>query len=218
MDHGANKDAVTAAPYDYLPLDFAPGYGNEYHVPAGISVAGIASKRNEETKWSSGRYHAVKDLLTERGATMPWQPSPILMIFFAVMMAVFFVAFVAGIFFLDARITGWHALGQRFPASSQPATVNKRQNGGVGLIGLVQLRNLLRAAATNEGLYMAFPKMLSAGHAPILIPWSQLHITDDKTIFGIRVLTMQAGEPKIARVMLRGGIVPQVADRLRSKN
>ena len=35
LDHGANPNAVTAAPYDYLPLDFYPGYGNETRVPAG---------------------------------------------------------------------------------------------------------------------------------------------------------------------------------------
>jgi hypothetical protein len=92
--------------------------------------------------------------------------------------------------------------------------VNRHQNGGVGLIGLVHLRNLMRAAATDEALYLAFPKMLSAGHPPLLIPWPQLRITDDKTIFGSRVLTLQAGEPKIARVTLRGGIVPEVAARL----
>jgi hypothetical protein len=214
LDHGANKDAVTAAPYDYLALDFAPGYGNEYRVPAGISVAGIAAKRNEETKWSSGRYHAVKDLLAERGATMPWRPSPMLMVFFSVMMALFFVAFMTGIFFLDARITGWSALARRFPAAREPANIFKRQNGGVGTIGLVQMRGLLRAAATPQGLYVAFPKLLSAGHPPLLIPWSQLKITNDKTIFGIRVLTLQVGDPNIARLTLRGGIAPQVAARL----
>jgi hypothetical protein len=218
LDHGANKDAITAAPYDYLPLDFAPGYGNEYRVPAGISVAGIAAKRNDETKWSSGRYRAVKELLAQRGATAPGRPPLILAIFFALMMAVFFVAFMTGIFLLDARMTGWHALAQRFPSASEPAMVNKRQNGGVGSIGLVQLRNLLRASATNEGLYMAFPRFLSVGHGPLLIPWSQLRVTDDKTIFGIRVVTLQAGEPKIARVTLRGGIAPQVAERLGSHN
>jgi hypothetical protein len=136
------------------------------------------------------------------------------MVFFGMMMAAFFVAFMIGIFFVDARMTGWHALAQRFPGSREPANVNRRQNGGVGLIGLVQLRNLLRAAATDDGLYLAFPKIISAGHPPLLIPWSRLRITDDKTIFGIRVLTMQAGAPKIARVMLRGGIAPEVAECL----
>jgi hypothetical protein len=137
------------------------------------------------------------------------------MIFFGVMMGVLFIAFMTGIFFLDARMTGWSALAQRFPATSEPPNVFKRQNGGVGTIGLVQMRGLLRAAATEQGLYLAFPKMLRAGHAPLLIPWSQLKITDDKTILGIRVLTLQAGEPKIARVMLRGGIAADVAARIR---
>ena len=136
------------------------------------------------------------------------------MVFFTVVMAMFFIAFITGIFFLDARMTGWHSAAQRFPASGEPPSIYKRQNGGLGLIGLVQLRNLLRAAATDQGLYLAFPKMLSAGHAPLLIPWPQLRITDDKTVFGIRILTLQAGEPKIARVMLRGGIAESVAKRL----
>jgi len=214
LDHGANPNAVTSAPYDYLPLDFFPGQGNEIHVPAGISVAGIASMLHEDTKWSSGRYRAVKKMLSEHGATVPWRPSLVLRIFFGVMMAVFFGAFMTGIFFVDARMTGWHALAQHFPASSEPPNVNWRQNGGVGLIGLVQLRNLLRAAATDEGLFLAFPKIFSAGHAPLLIPWSRLRIMDDKTIFGIRVITMQAGEPKIARVILRGGIATEVAARI----
>ena len=214
LDHGANPNAVTAAPYDYLPLSFYPGYGNETHVPAGISVAGIASMRHNETKWSSGRHRAVKDLLSEHGATIPWRPSPILMGFFTIVMAMFFIAFITGIFFLDARMTGWHSTAQRFPASGEPPSIYKRQNGGLGLIGLVQMRNLLRAAATDQGLYLAFPKMLSAGHAPLLIPWPQLRITDDKTVFGIRILTLQAGEPKIARIMLRGGIAESVAKRL----
>ena len=213
LDHGANPNAVTAAPYDYLPLDFYPGYGNETHIPAGISVAGIASMRHEETKWSSGRYRAVKEMLNEHGATVPWRPLLMLKIFFSLLMTGFFLVFMTGLFFLDARMTGWHALAKRFPAASEPANVNKRQNGGVGSIGLVQMRNLLRAAATNEGLYLAFPKILSAGHPPLLIPWPQLRITNDKTLFGVRVLTLQVCEPKIARLMLRGGIAPEVANR-----
>jgi hypothetical protein len=214
LDHGANPNAVTAATYDYLPLNFYPGYGNETHVPAGMSVAGIAAMRHDDTKWSSGRHRAVKDLLQEHGATIPWRPSPVLTAFFTLVMVAFFIAFITGIFFLDARMTGWRALAQRFPAAGEPPSIYKRQNGGVGLIGLVQMRNLLRAAATDQGLYLAFPKMLSAGHAPLLIPWSQLRINDDKTIFGIRILTLQAGEPKIARVTLRGGIAESVAKRL----
>ena len=76
------------------------------------------------------------------------------------------------------------------------------------------MRGLLRVAATNRGLYLAFPKMLSVGHAPLLIPWSQLKLTDDKTVLGIHVLTLQAGDPRLARVMLRGGIATEVAARV----
>jgi ankyrin repeat protein len=110
--------------------------GNEFHVPARTSVVGIASMRHEETKWSSGRYRAVKELLHEHGAIAPWRPPPILMIFFTLMMPTFFVAFITGIFFLDAGMTGWRALAQRFPAATEPANVSKHQNGGVGSIGL----------------------------------------------------------------------------------
>ena len=195
---------------EIVELLLANGADVQTHVAAGISVAGIAAKPQSETKWSSGHYNGVKELLAARGVKAPRRPPPILAIFFGLMMALFFVAFMSGIFFLDARMTGWAALAQRFPAANEPANVNRHQNGGVGAIGLVQMRNLLRAAATDAGLYLAFPKVLSAGHRPLLIPWSQLRIADDKTVFGIRVLTLQAGDPKVARVILRGGIAQDV--------
>jgi uncharacterized membrane protein YecN with MAPEG domain len=62
----------------------------------------------------------VKELLAARGVTAPFAPSPILMVFFGVMMAAFFIAFIIGIFLLDARMTGWHALAQRFPTPTEP--------------------------------------------------------------------------------------------------
>ena len=214
LDHGANPNAVTAAPYDYLPLSFYPGYGNETHVPAGISVAGIASMRHNRNEMVVGapprrkrfaerarRNNSVAAIANPDGFLHGRDGD------------VFHRVHHRNIFPRCPHDRMARA-AQRFPAAGEPPSIYKRQNGGLGLIGLVQMRNLLRAAATDQGLYLAFPKMLSAGHAPLLIPWPQLRITDDKTVFGIRILTLQAGEPKIARIMLRGGIAESVAKRL----
>jgi len=112
-------------------------------------------------------------------------------------------------------VTGWHRLAQRFAATREPANVNAHQNGGVGSIGLIRLKGLMRAAANESGLYFAFPKFLKAGHRSLHIPWSQIRVVSDKTFLGTRVVHLQAGEPKIARIYLRGGVADAVVDHLR---
>ncbi|MBA3386407.1 MAG: hypothetical protein H0T95_07295 [Chthoniobacterales bacterium] len=124
------------------------------------------------------------------------------------------VAFFAGLLFLDARITGWHALAQRFSATVEPANVHTRQNGGVGAVGLIHVKGLMRAAANDNGLYFAFPTFLSAGHPPLQIPWSEIRLVSDKHLLGVRIVRLEVGQPKLARVYLRGGIADAVAERL----
>jgi len=94
--------------------------------------------------------------------------------------------------------------------------VSRRQNGGVGSIGLVQIRGLMRAAVDAHGFYFAFPKFLSLGHPPLHIPWGELRVVSDKRWLGIRVVRLDAGNPRIAVIYLRGGVADAVADRLRS--
>ncbi len=110
-------------------------------------------------------------------------------------------------------MTGWHRTATRFPAAAEP-NVYRRQNGGVGAFGLIQLRGLLRAATDECGLYLAFPKFLRFGHAPFQVPWAELHVVSEKTLLGVHILQLKAGDPQIARIYLRGGISQAVANSL----
>jgi hypothetical protein len=143
-----------------------------------------------------------------------WTPSLPLQIFFAIAAPLGPIVFLAGLFLADARMTGWHAMAQRFAAKAPPQNaVNRWQDGGAGTIGLIRMKSLLRASVEEHGLYLAFPHWISFAHAPLLLPWSELHVTDDRTFLGVRVVTLHAGEPRIGRLVLRGGIAPDVVAR-----
>ena len=218
LDHGAKVNAVSAADYSYLPRHLAPGYGYEIRIPRGATALRLASLEHEKTKWSSGRYRSVVELLKARGgagASLALAGIGIVAIASAIGTLAFAIIFFTGILLLDARLTGWHRLAQAFPATAEPPGTNRHQNGGVGSIGLVYLKGLMHAAADERGLYLAFPGFLRAGHMPLHVPWSQLRITSEKNLFGLHIVQLQVGDPKIGSIYLRGGVSAAVVDRLR---
>ena len=217
LDHGADLNAAVAADVDYLPHNLAPGYGCEIRMRRGATPLRLASIQNAKERRSSGRYRPVFELLSERGAKSAFFDEKTLTVVSALGVIPFAIAFFAALPFLDARVTGWHALAQRFAAVGEPARVNAHQNGGVGSVGLVYLKGLMRAAADERGFYFAFPKFLSAGHPPLHIPWSEMRVMSDKTLLGMRVVQLQVGEPKVSRIYLRGGVADSVIDRLRQE-
>ncbi len=99
------------------------------------------------------------------GASLAPEVTTFLAIAASVGLIPFGLAFFAGVLFLDAHMTGWHRLATRFPAAAEPPNVYRRQNGGVGAFGLIQLRGLLRAAPDQRGLYLAFPRFLLRARA-----------------------------------------------------
>ncbi len=222
LDHGANINAKTLAAYDYLPWWLDADANKPRRIAAGRTPLDVARLMHAENKWSSGRHRAIVELLEARGGTANARVqafAPKRLIYIAISIASLFVM-LWGLLLLDARVTGWHALAGRFVAQSTPANINAHQDGGVGRLGLVHLKSLLRAAATDDGLYIAFPGWLSAGHPPLIIPWSELTIASDKSLLGIEVLELRAARdgaagPPGELIVLRGGIVPEVRNRLR---
>ena len=124
-----------------------------------------------------------------------------------------------GIFHLDARLRGWNELAARFAAPMEapaaPAVLNSSQEGFVGRVGMIQMRKMLRAAATPGGLYLAMPRWARATHPPLLIPWSQLRPRScQRGITRELTLDLEAGRPAAGRILLRGGIAPAVLEKL----
>lgn len=123
-----------------------------------------------------------------------------------------FLVFFYLLFQLDAYLRDWTSLANRFTAAGTPAGIDAHQDGAVGRIGTIHLRKMLRAAATEEGLYIAMPAWVVAGHPPLTIPWSQLRIESCKR--GLAGLRLRLRVVDLAvPIYLNDGIADQVLTR-----
>jgi hypothetical protein len=125
------------------------------------------------------------------------------------------ILFFTGMLLLDAQVRGWRRLAAKFRVSGPPAHVEPmRQDADVGSAGVLQLRGLYRAAATEDGLYFAAPALLWRTHPPLLVPWDQLTLRDDRTRLGMRVVRLSIGRVHLGFITLRGGVAQDVWHRL----
>jgi hypothetical protein len=125
------------------------------------------------------------------------------------------ILFISALLALDARMRGWRRMAGRFRATAVPAGVELlRQDAEIGSVGLLQLRGLFRAAATDDGMFLAAPSLLARTHPPLLIPWDQLALRDDRTRLGMRIVRLSVGRVHAGFITLRGGIAEDVWTRL----
>ena len=213
LDHGADLNAKTLAPYrykwSYVAWDVQ---GMEESVPTGSTPLSIALHGHQQTKWSSGRFRSYVEFLRSRGAQTP-QPPPRMA--FMLASPIVFVAFFWLLFQADARLRHWTPLAQQFAATTTPAAIQSHQDGSVGRIGTVQLRKMLRVAVSDAGLYIAMPAWVVAAHPPLQIPWSALRIENcSRGVTGTRV-QLRVSEPSVP-IFLNSGVADQVVQRLDS--
>lgn len=123
--------------------------------------------------------------------------------------------FLVTLLLLDARVRGWSRLASKFRTAGAPAGAELvRQDADVGSAGLLQLRGLFRAAVTDEGLYFSAPTLLWRTHPPLLLPWDQLSLRDDRTRLGMRIVRLSVGRVHLGFITLRGGVAADVWRRL----
>ena len=127
----------------------------------------------------------------------------------------FATAFIAVLLVADARMRGWRRMAAKFGTGEEPFDVTPvRQDGEIGSVGLLQLRGLFRAAANDDGLFLAAPRLIARTHPPLLIPWDQLALREDQTLLGTRIVRLSVGRVHLGFITLRGGIAGEVRDRL----
>ena len=211
LKRGANINATTLAPYDYKWSYIAWDVkGMEERVTTGATPLSIALAAHERTKWSSGKYAAFATFLRTRGASEPQRANAK---WFAIASPLAFVAFFWLLFHADAYLRKWSPLADRFTAASTPAHIKSNQNGAVGRVGTIQLRKMLRAAVTTDGLYLAMPSWVLAAHPPLNIPWSQLRVDAcSRGVPGTRV-ELRVAEPNVP-IFLVDGIAEDVLTRM----
>jgi hypothetical protein len=125
------------------------------------------------------------------------------------------IFFLTGMLVLDAQVRGWTRLAAKFRVSGPPAHAQTvRQDADVGSAGVLQMRGLYRAAATEDGLYFAAPALLWRSHPPLLVPWAQLTLRDDRARLGMRIVRLSVGRVHLGFVTLRGGVAQDVSHRL----
>jgi hypothetical protein len=59
------------------------------------------------------------------------------------------------------------------------------------------------------------PAIARPGHAPLLVPWTEMRIVDERQFLGRPVVKLSVGSPEIGTITLRGGVADAVRDRLR---
>lgn len=210
LSRGADIDARTLAPYSYKWTYIAWDVkGMEEAVPLGSTPLAIAVRGHERTKWSSGRYNSLVEFLRSQGAQPERQAAQL---WWMAASPVGFLVFFYLLFHLDAYLRNWTPLADRFAAAGTPASIDTHQDGAVGRVGTILTRKMLRAAATDEGLYIAMPAWVVAGHPPLHIPWSQLRLEScSRGIAGLR-LRLRVTDPAVP-IFLNDGVAAQVLTR-----
>jgi hypothetical protein len=214
---GADINARTLAPYRYKWVYVDPSVlGMEQTVPAGATPMSIALARHEQNKWVNGGYKTFAEFLRSKGAKAA--PSFRRAVFSLPIAVVSLVLLAYGLVHLDARMRGWTTLAEKFPATAPPAgQVDNRQDGAVGTFGLIRLKHMLTASAEEQGLFLAMPNWLSAGHPPLLIPWEQVRLTGQRQGIDGLIVTVEVGNPKVGQFYLRGGLAGEVQGRAKGK-
>lgn len=108
--------------------------------------------------------------------------------------AILLVASIVFVPQLIAKMSGWKLLAQRFRYDAPfVGTVWKMQCAQFHY-GM-NYNNCLTVGASNEGMYLAMLPLVSFGHAPLLIPWSEITEQGKDTLFGpVFVLTLGRAE------------------------
>jgi len=107
----------------------------------------------------------------------------------------FFALAAWGFLWLDAKVSGWARLAEHYEADAAPKGAEYfRIDGMVGNVRMIRIQKLATAGMSNEGLYLAYPRLARPGHPALLIPWSAVssHESSDVPIVGHRV-TMSVG-------------------------
>jgi hypothetical protein len=120
---------------------------------------------------------------------------------------------VIAMLFADAIMRGWRRIASRYAADTVIEGA-ARQDGMVGGTAIIQLRGLLRAAVTDDGLFLTAPAFMRFTHPPLLIPWTHIAVREEQRRLGVPILTLSIGRLHMGFITLRGGVAGEVMERI----
>ncbi len=128
----------------------------------------------------------------------------VLVVFVPLAFAVVFPLLWCGIVKLVSVLGGWSALAARYPAGgARPARSWGMKSGTFG--NFANYRGVLTVGVGPEGLFLDVMWAFRVGHAPILVPWSEVEIGEDERFFFLPVTSVRF--PKAGtRLRIAGGL------------
>lgn len=114
-----------------------------------------------------------------------------------------FVGFWCLITWILSLISGWSALSKQFRLVGPFDGVSDGMQSGRMRWG-VNYGNCLRLGANGQGLYLATLFLFRPGHPPLLIPWSQIRITEKQHWLLGKCVTVTLGRESGIPLQIRG--------------
>ncbi len=144
---------------------------------------------------------------------MPWE---------AYFIVALLPGFFAGLLVVIAKVSGWTGLVERFPGDRVPDD-GICFRGQYVRIGWCDYNGCITIRVSPEGLYLAVWPIF-VGHRPILIPWPELRVLEERRRRWFPVALVEIGQPRLAKLQLplkvidaaRAWLKPSVIDDVAS--
>lgn len=121
--------------------------------------------------------------------------------------------FWAGLCVVIAQVSGWTRLASRFAADREPDE-GIVFRGQILRIGWSDYSGCLTIRVAPEGLYLAVWPIF-VGHRPLLIPWTELRILEERRRRWFAVALVEVSDPPLAKLQLPLRIVDAARSWLR---
>ena len=130
---------------------------------------------------------------------MQADPTPLAPYFLLIVPATVVCIF-CGVSYLSSLLTGWHSLGARFRAESEPYGDVRAAGPFPYTIYMgfwAHYSGCIRMRAAEDGLYLSVIFFLRIGHPPLRIPWNEIQFSRTKYFWRRYVVLTLGDEEKI---------------------
>jgi hypothetical protein len=118
-----------------------------------------------------------------------------------IFLPLFYVVMWYGVLRLIAFLTGWTRFAERYPGVSTPT--GERVRASTLGVGWGSYNNCVRFVADEEGLHISLWRIFSIGHAPLFIPWSEMHFESTRKVWGWgKTVKVSVGTPRVGQLQL----------------
>ena len=116
------------------------------------------------------------------------------------------------IFYIAARLGGWHAMGLRFRTTDEPPG-ERFAWASIGM-GMSNYGGCTTIAVSPRGLYLKLFAPFRFFHPPLLIPWSEIRVTKIHQGRIVKNALVEVGRPVLASVTLPLKIIEAASEYL----